>query len=339
MLPEKAPTRSNLHDVAAYLSPLSVQSIGDKMEFNIFYSWQSDIKSAANRSLIQSALEGAAKELRSDDSIRVEPVIDRATLNTPGARNIVDDIFKKIEKSNIFVADVTVINAGSKGRLCPNPNILIELGYAIKALTLDRIILVLNTAVAKPEDLPFDIKQNQILTYNSKPEDKARAVERRKLQSNLRDAIALILAQDDFKPKTKYPSEIEITYQKVNITQKRHDYDLKVFLKNMGTSPISEWHVDIKVPTKIIPENVTYGLQVADRSDSVQSFFRSSNKTHGAPIYPGDSKLVFALDYFIDDNIYNNRDDVFDKKIVATGYVHGELVATKEYTVRELQNF
>jgi hypothetical protein len=46
----------------------------------------------------------------------------------------------------VFVADVTPINAGSDHRLCPNPNVLIELGYAVKALGWSRIVMVLNTA-------------------------------------------------------------------------------------------------------------------------------------------------------------------------------------------------
>jgi CrcB protein len=46
----------------------------------IFYSWQSDTRAAANRTLIQDALEAAVVEIRDDDSIAIEPVVDRDTL-------------------------------------------------------------------------------------------------------------------------------------------------------------------------------------------------------------------------------------------------------------------
>jgi hypothetical protein len=45
----------------------------------IFYSWQSDLPNATNRSFIQRALENVAKSIKIDDTIDVEPVIDRDT--------------------------------------------------------------------------------------------------------------------------------------------------------------------------------------------------------------------------------------------------------------------
>ena len=76
------------------------------MTVTIFYSWQSDTRAAANRTLIQDALEAAAKELRADDTIAVEPVIDRDTQAVPGAPDIGTTIFEKIDASAAFVADV-----------------------------------------------------------------------------------------------------------------------------------------------------------------------------------------------------------------------------------------
>ena len=55
----------------------------------IFYSWQSDLPNNTNRGFILQALENAAKHIRSDESIDVEPVVDRDTLDVPGSPNIV----------------------------------------------------------------------------------------------------------------------------------------------------------------------------------------------------------------------------------------------------------
>ena len=49
------------------------------MRKTIFYSWQSDLPNATNRGFIQKTLEKAAAAISSDESIDVEPVVDRDT--------------------------------------------------------------------------------------------------------------------------------------------------------------------------------------------------------------------------------------------------------------------
>src|SRR3954451_8481956 len=114
------------------------------MPDHVFYSWQSDRPNATNRSLIQAALESATKRIRADQSLDVEPVVDRDTAGAPGSPDIARTIFDKIQRAAVFVADVTHINdldAGVVGlisrfargaaiRTTPNPNVLVELGYA-----------------------------------------------------------------------------------------------------------------------------------------------------------------------------------------------------------------
>ena len=163
------------------------------MKVTIFFSWQSDTKAAANRTLIQAALEAAARDLRQDDSIAVEPVVDRDTLAVPGSPDIGATILQKIESSAAIVADVTIINSEDIQRPTPNPNVLIELGYALKSLGESRIVLVQNTAYGGPELLPFDLRQKRALTYNSPADAESRVDERRKLHAGLREALALIL--------------------------------------------------------------------------------------------------------------------------------------------------
>jgi len=54
----------------------------------VFYSWQSDLPNATNRSFIQEALETVAKAIKADDTVDVEPVIDRDTQGVAGAPDI-----------------------------------------------------------------------------------------------------------------------------------------------------------------------------------------------------------------------------------------------------------
>ena len=165
------------------------------MNVTIFYSWQSDTRAAANRTLIQNALEAAAAELREDDSIAIQPVVDRDTLAIPGAPDIAATILEKIDASAAIVSDVTIVNPSDSDRPSPNPNVLIELGYALKSLGERRVILVQNVFFGGPELLPFDLRQKRVLTYNSPPDADSRTEERHRLRVGFRDAIALILAE------------------------------------------------------------------------------------------------------------------------------------------------
>lgn len=163
------------------------------MECKIFYSWQSDLPNSTNRGFIQEALEKAAKVIRNDKSIEIEPVIDRDTAGVPGSPDIADTILFKIENSQIFVADVSIINSQSPLRKAPNPNVLVELGYAMQTPGLGRIIMVMNTAHGKPEVLPFDLRMRRIVSYEIAEGEKDKAAERKKLTAFLEQAIREIL--------------------------------------------------------------------------------------------------------------------------------------------------
>lgn len=153
----------------------------------VFYSWQSDLPNATNRGFIEQALKAAAKALKNDDSLQVEPVIDRDTTGVPGSPNITETIFRKIDQANVFVADISIINReasgqAASGRLMPNPNVLLELGYALKALGEQQIILVLNEAYGGPEALLFDLRMRRVIPYRMAAENQDRAPERKRLE-------------------------------------------------------------------------------------------------------------------------------------------------------------
>jgi hypothetical protein len=158
---------------------------------SIFYSWQSDLPGRGNRNLIGDALEKVVKDLLSDDSLSVEPVIDRDTLGVPGAPDIAATIFRKIDSSAAFVCDVSIVSRPENGRPCPNPNVLIELGYALKSLKHERLVLVFNTAYGKVEELPFDLRLKRVLTYHMTPDFEPTAA-RNALVSTLTDALRAI---------------------------------------------------------------------------------------------------------------------------------------------------
>lgn len=172
------------------------------MADKVFYSWQSDLPSRTNRGLIQSALEKAARELRSDDSIAVEPVVDRDTLGEPGAPDIATTILRKIDGASVFVCDVSIVSRPESGRPCPNPNVLLELGYALKSLRSERVVLVFNTAFGEVNELPFDLRFKRVLTYQMSDTEEPSAV-RRSLTTDLTSALRIILKHIEWESRGK----------------------------------------------------------------------------------------------------------------------------------------
>jgi len=170
-------------------------------QVTIFYSWQSDLPSRTNRGLIKDALEAAAKAIRNDGSLSVQPRIDSDTQGLAGSPEIHDAIFDKIDSASCAVFDVSIVRRdpllravwGTR-RSHPNPNVLVELGYALKSMGEERVLTVLNLDSGGPEDLPFDIKQKRVISYTAGRRSKPggpRADLGKKLDVAIRSILAL----------------------------------------------------------------------------------------------------------------------------------------------------
>lgn len=138
-----------------------------KLLFTIFYSWQSDLDATHNRNFILTTLEKAATAIGRENSIVLDAVVDRDTMGLPGSPSIADSIAAKIAKSDLFIADVSIVTPQQNTRPMPNSNVVFELGYAVAHLGWDRIILVQNTRYGGPEKLPFDLRGRRIATYEA----------------------------------------------------------------------------------------------------------------------------------------------------------------------------
>jgi hypothetical protein len=128
----------------------------------IFFSWQADTQTNVGRNFIERALERAADRIGGDANVE-EAVrdlsVDRDTKDVPGSPPIVDTILWKIDNAAVFVPDLTFIGDRLDGRRTPNPNVLIEYGWALKSLGHGRIVPVMNSAFGKPtsEAMPFNL--------------------------------------------------------------------------------------------------------------------------------------------------------------------------------------
>ncbi|WP_146255525.1 hypothetical protein [Azospirillum sp. TSA6c] len=181
------------------------------MPVKVFYAWQSDRPSNLNKNLVRRALDEAAKALGKDMSVEEafrEVVVDQDTQDVPGTPSVTDTILEKIRNADVFVADLTYIDDMEDGKRTPNPNVMLEYGYALHALGDSKILSVFNEGFGKPEHLPFDIRHKRWpirfnVTDGSDTEEgkESRRKQRTALTNNLRDAFKAIFSQfaDDIK--------------------------------------------------------------------------------------------------------------------------------------------
>lgn len=141
------------------------------MTKSVFYSWQSDLPTNTNRNFIRNCLDRAIKAINKElgvDEAKREPLkTEDGVKGIPGTPDVANMIFERIDKCEIFVADISVIGKIPKGRRVQNPNVMIEYGRASKSLGDQRILTVFNEAFGNWEnDRPFDLQHKlRPITY------------------------------------------------------------------------------------------------------------------------------------------------------------------------------
>lgn len=167
----------------------------------IFWSWQSDRPGNISRHLVREALELAVASLNEELAVEEpdrEASIDHDRKGVPGSPDLAAVILEKIRNSDIFVADVTPVGTtpNDPAKKLMNPNVAIELGYALHTITDRRMIMVMNAAFGGRADLPFDLQHKagpifyELLADATKEE--IRTV-RKKLMADLKVALREML--------------------------------------------------------------------------------------------------------------------------------------------------
>jgi len=142
-----------------------------KRQYTLFYSWQSD--DSKGRKLLEAALQKSVEALKENEGI--ELTVDHSTLGESGMPSIDQTILRKIDACDIFLADITPVcnyqhtlgNGQTVTKEVPNPNVLVELGYAMSALGVGYVITVAHQGTWIPGNLPFDINHRSIYTFTS----------------------------------------------------------------------------------------------------------------------------------------------------------------------------
>lgn len=170
-------------------------------EFNVFYSWQSDLPCDTNRNAIRSALRVASSKFEiATEKFRI--VLDEATRGEPGSPNIPEKILEKIKSCDVFVCDVTTINSMSDldFRRTPNPNVLFELGYAVAYLGWPRIIMLFNEEFGSLNHVPFDIAPNRVTKYRLSSFDPKNKGNHSQLAASLTEGLLTIAKKEPNRP-------------------------------------------------------------------------------------------------------------------------------------------
>jgi hypothetical protein len=184
------------------------------MAYTVFFSWQSDRSPQEGRNLIESAIKSAIQKLGTDtefvESLRDGLSLDKDTKGVPGNPPIFETILKKIDQSAIFVPDLTSVANRAKEELIPNPNVLIEYGWALKSRGYHQIVPVMNVAHGDPKEfrLPFDMAHLRFPILYSMP-DGSSASDRRAVQDELartlEGAFRTILESEEFLSQLPKP--------------------------------------------------------------------------------------------------------------------------------------
>lgn len=162
----------------------------------IFYSWQSDVE--FNNRAIRESLRLSITDLERLESFPFLEIKD-STSNLVGATHIPDSILADISKSDIFICDLAIIGqSNNQNRKIPNPNVLIELGYAISKLGWSRIVVLFNEQLGDLKDVPFDIEKRSVLLYKVKDENDNNG--KGQLKSKLKDWLQKIVTENPDRP-------------------------------------------------------------------------------------------------------------------------------------------
>ena len=113
-----------------------------KNKFYIFFSWQSDVPN--NRFFIDRKIKEAIAKIKGLPGMSgCNITYDHSTQNRSGSPDIISTVHSKINQCDVFIADITPIVSiesrdDDKEKLIPNPNVMEESGFALRAIGENR---------------------------------------------------------------------------------------------------------------------------------------------------------------------------------------------------------
>src|SRR5260370_1195565 len=170
------------------------------MGYSIFYSWQSDSPLETNKDFIRRAIDSAKDLLSVDATVVDSPRVEAGMEGVSGTPEVATILFERIKKSAIFIVDMTLVGTAGQNqkRRVPNPNVLLEMGFAAGTIGWSRVICVMNEHFGKREKLPFDVRNRRFpIDYSLNPDDMSGADEKcQSLAEVLKGAMQTVEANE-----------------------------------------------------------------------------------------------------------------------------------------------
>jgi hypothetical protein len=130
-------------------------------------------------------------------------------------------------------------------------------------------------------------------------------------------------------------AELQLIDKTTSRESERHDYILRVLVRNLGNEQLRRFHVDLEMPTAYLERATQNPHYVPSRSSRSSAFFRRV----GEELYPGDSVELLAIPYYVDHAIFWSRGGVFPEIVRATLYRPSLRPMNLERAFQGLQNF
>jgi hypothetical protein len=284
----------------------------------IFYAWQSDTSTALNKRFIHEAADAAIAILNENVTIEDAPAfgveLDHDTKDVPGSPIVAEEICNKIDACDLFLADMSLVARytkpdGKTHKWTPNPNVLIEYGYARRTKGIKRIIGVNNDGtldkLGEPkggmDNLPFDLAHIRFpITYNlTDTKDEAKvAAKKKELSDALVNAFRLALKPVFEQRKAEQESERARRNElvKTRVTAIRTTFENR--LPNGGFRGFSGQGAQPVFALSIIPlEPIPEPIDVVGRQDEIFQRFRPMTGSGWHPATePGSAWVTTRID-------------------------------------------
>jgi len=298
----------------------------------IFWSWQSDTPGKIGRFVVRDALKDAIDKLKQAQDVE-EPVRDMLHLDqdiqgVTGSPDLVRTIFEKIDRSEVVVADVTLVGTTIENKGLINSNVAIELGYALHARTDTNVLLVFNAHYGTHEDLPFDLRhKGGAIVFDLAP-----AAERDKIEAQ-RKALKhqFVVALRPFlgpKPlpqvQDKQPLSLKanIRHQRVAVPGGGDDerYILLASVENDGEQDATDFKLDVEIPASFLDEG-GHRLLVQSATPGLARF-QITNRDPACQLdhlYPGEkTRDLITFHYAVRGKVKREFPEQLQEKVIAT---------------------
>jgi len=277
----------------------------------IFWSWQSDTPEQIGKYLVRDALRVAINRLKQaediDEPIRDDLHLDQDTQGTTGSPDLVPTIFSKIEKSEVIVADVTIVGKTDEDKRLINSNVAIELGYALHACTDARVLLVFNKHYGSYEHLPFDLRhKGGGVVFDLAPQADRRqiTVVRASLVDDFVRKLKPFLQEP---PRIKGKLSVRAVIEHSLLRRYPMDggtddvFELRARLENDGEEVARDFKLRLDIPSEFPDGTPPYGLSCP----APPGYQRLEITNEGAPapikcLYPNDkTSALITLNYAV----------------------------------------